>query len=48
MVVKMKKLNVTIICLTIITLAEVFIGGQVSGSGVLWIGYGIYKMITWQ
>lgn len=34
------------ILLTIITLAELFVTKQISDSVILWVCYGIYKVIT--
>ena len=38
-------MNTTIVCLTTISLAEILITGTLD-SMLLWIGYGIYKLIS--
>jgi len=40
----MKNLNITIICLTLITIADAICGNGVGASVLLWIGYGIYRV----
>lgn len=37
--------NITIICLTVITVAEIIFANTLEGSLFLWLMYGVYKFI---
>jgi hypothetical protein len=41
------KKRLTIIVLGLITIAEVIMSGEVGGSLMLWLLYGLYKFFTW-
>jgi hypothetical protein len=38
--------RITVICLTVITILEMVITKQISGSLLLWLFYGVYKLFT--
>ena len=40
------KSKTTIICLTIITIADAIFGGGIGASVLLWLCYGVYKLET--
>ncbi len=40
------KINITIICLTLITMTEIIIAHD-TVSIILWIAYGLYKLIIY-
>jgi len=43
---KLKKINMTIVILGILSLMEIIINGVIDGTLVLWILYGLYKSIN--
>lgn len=36
--------RITVVCLSVLSLTEIVVSGELKGTGFLWVFYGFYKM----